>query len=128
MTTNYIKGQDFEILNELPQMGQIEVANSPTGVPTVGGHDWLILDFGQKSKGDLVELGFLFKSEKYKITSTSASCGCTNPTFQSTPDGYQFVNVKFDSSRVTKNVSKWVTLYMDGTTKQKIKINLIINK
>ena len=120
-----IKTQDFELQNLTPQIGGFRLTKPReeyTGFDT----NYLILDLGEKKKGDFATCNFLFNSDVYKITSTGASCGCTNPTFQNTPDG-QVVTVAFNSNLITKNVSKWFTLYLNNSAR-KIKINLLINK
>ena len=120
-----IKNKDFEIQNLTPQIGEFKFTKPQeeyTGFDT----NYLILDLGEKKKGDFATCNFIFKSSKYEITSTGSSCGCTNPTFQNTPDG-QFVTVTFNSNLITKGVSKWFTLYLNNS-ETKIKINLWINK
>lgn len=122
-----IKGKDFEIKNLTPQMGQFKLTDPKkeyTGFDT----NYLVLDMGSKQKGDHATCNFLFTSDTLKITSTGASCGCTKPSFQMTEkDNEQFVTVVFDPRQITKNVSKWFTLYLNGVEKQ-IKVNLVINK
>lgn len=120
-----ITTEKFEIENLTPQIGvfKLKKPNEPyTGFDT----NYLILDLGEKEKGDFSTCNFMFKSDEYKITSTGSGCGCTNPTFQNTDDG-QFVTVIFDSNKITKNVDKWFTLHLNNS-KYQLKINLIINK
>ena len=100
-----IKTNDFEIINNTPQIGDFKLTKLDqeyTGFDT----NYLILDLGEKEKGDFATCNFMFISDVYKITSTGSSCGCTNPTFQNTDDG-QFVTVVFDSKKITKCVIKF---------------------
>ena len=117
--------KDLEIENLTPQIGTFKLTK-PTEEYTGFDTNYLILDLGDKNKGDFTTCNFTFKSDKYKITSTGSSCGCTNPIFQNT-EGGQFVTVVFDSKKITKNVSKWFTLYLNNSESE-LKINLIINK
>ena len=119
------KTETFEILNTTPTMGEFKLTK-PEEEYTGFDKNYLILDMGEKTKQDITTCNFMFKSDTYKITSTGASCGCTNPSFQNTEEG-QFVTVQFKSSLITKNVDKWFTLYLNNSEK-KIKINLWINK
>ena len=123
-----IIGKEYTILNPTPQMARIYTTPKAPAELSVKDNYYYILDFGKKSKGDLVEITLVYDSKDYKITSTASSCGCTDPTFVNTPDGKQTVNIKFDTNRVTQNVSKAFTLYMNGGTQDKIKFQLIINK
>ena len=121
---NIVETESFKITNYTPEICSFRLSKPEenyTGFDT----NYLILDLGEKEKGDFATCNFMFESDEYKITSTGSSCGCTNPTFQNTPDG-QFVTVVFDSSKITKKVSKWFTLSMNNTVK-KLKINLVIN-
>ena len=121
---NIVEIESFKITNYTPEICSFRLSKPEenyTGFDT----NYLILDLGEKEKGDFATCNFMFESDEYKITSTGSSCGCTNPTFQNTPDG-QFVTVVFDSSKITKKVSKWFTLSMNNTVK-KLKINLVIN-
>ena len=128
MEQEIIKGLEFEIINPTPSMATI-YPNKPLTAPlSLLDRNYLILDFGEKTKQDLIEISFVYKSDKFKITSTAASCGCTNPTFRNIEDGSQIVTIKFDSSKVTRNVSKSFSLYMNGTVTQKLAFQLIINK
>lgn len=124
--TNTIQGRDFSIENITPQLATIYPKNQ--NVPYTGfDTNYLILDFGEKNVGDNTTCQFLFRSDTLKIISTGSSCGCTNPVFQDTEEpNKQHVTIKFDSSKVTKNVSKVFTLYVTGN--KKIEFNLIINK
>lgn len=121
-----IKGQEFEIINNLDKVAEIYPVNQNkeyTGFDS----NYLILDFGKKTKNDLVETNFVFKSDKYKITSTGASCGCTRPSFSNLDDGTQLVNIWFDSNKVDLNVSKIFSIKLNNDPSKVIKINLIIN-
>lgn len=118
----------FEIKNLTPEIGTFRATNSDQ--PFTGfDKNYLILDMGTKSVGEFATVNFMFISDEFKITSTGAACGCTKPSFQNTPDG-QFVTVEFDPSKITANVSKWFTLYLNNRADDanRIKINLIINK
>lgn len=123
---NIIKTKEFELINNTPSMAQLYPVNKNQEY-TGFDNNYLMLDFGNKQKGDLVEMNMLFKSEKYTITSASATCGCTNPSVTTNPDGTQLVVVRFDSNKITNNVSKGVSLYLNNTSKV-IKFNLVINK
>ena len=116
---NIIKTEDYSLENLNPTIGIIY--ENPNDSKK------LILDFGRKTKKDLCTCNFIFKSEKYKIVTTSASCGCTNPSFRSTEnDNEQHVTIEFKPSHITNNVSKIASLYLsNGKT---ISINIIINK
>lgn len=87
--------------------------------------DILVVDFGRKTKNDSVVAQFKLNTDKYKITKTGASCGCTEPSFQKLGDGEYVITIEFDKSRVMENVSKWAYLY-DGA--KQMKINVLINK
>ena len=120
-----IKTNDFKIINNTPLICEFKLTK-PNEEYTGFDTNYLILDLGEKEKGDFATCNFMFISDLYKITSTGSSCGCTNPTFQNTDDG-QFVTVVFDSKKITKRVDKWFTLTLNNYLK-KLKINLIINK
>jgi hypothetical protein len=126
MERNTIQGKDFTIENITPQLATLYPKNQNV---EYNGFDtnYLILDFGEKVVGDNTTCNFIFRSDKYKIISSGSSCGCTNPSFQDTEEANkQHVTIKFDSSKITKNVSKVFTLYITGN--HKLEFNLIINK
>ena len=103
-----ITTEKFEIENLTPQIGvfKLKKPNEPyTGFDT----NYLILDLGEKEKGDFSTCNFMFKSDEYKITSTGSGCGCTNPTFQNTDDG-QFVTVIFELEPIVRALVVVVTL------------------
>lgn len=119
--------EDFKIQNLTTQIGEFRITNPDQ---PFNGFDknYLILDMGEKTKGDFATCNFLFKSEKFKITSTGSSCGCTNPSFQNTGENdSQFVTVVFDPNKIEKNVNKVFTLYMNNDQNIRMKINLKIN-
>lgn len=120
-----IKTKDFEIINNTPQMASIYPLNQDVEY-TGFDNNYLILDFGEKKVGDLVEMNMTFRSNDLTIKSTSASCGCTNPILSKIDDNSQLVVVKYDTNRVAKNISKAVTLYLSNG--KKLKFNLIMNK
>lgn len=123
---NKITTPDFSIENLNPQLATIYPQKDNidyTGFDT----NLLVLDFGKKKKGDLTTCNLLFKSDKYQISSTGASCGCTRPTFIKIEEGLYQITVDFDSSKIANNVSKYLTVYLNNNTKS-IKINLVINK
>lgn len=128
MEDNIIKYEDITLKNMYPQISTISVLRDKEGKLTLDEDTVILLDFGKKNIGDLVETMILFDSDKHKITDTSASCGCTSPRFQNTEDGKQVVTIKFDSNKITQNVSKAFTLYLDNKASRKIKFNLVINK
>lgn len=120
-----VKTNNLEFENLTPQIFEFKLTK-PDQEYIGFDNNYLILDLGEKKTGDFATSNFMFRSDEYKITSTGASCGCTKPSFQNTADG-QFVTVAFDPSKITKNTSKWFTLYLNNSVKA-IKINLIINK
>ena len=118
-----IETKSFEIENLTPQICDLTLTFTDREY-TGFNNNYLVIDFGVKSKGDYTTCNLMYRS-KNKITSTSSSCGCTNPTFQNTEDDGQFVTVAFDTNQVARNVSKWFQLHLkDGGV---IKMNLIIN-
>ena len=123
---NILKAKDFTLENVTPQIATL--------YPEIEGKeielsDIIVLDMGQKKRGDLTSTNFIFRSDRYKITSTGATCGCTRPHFQKYEgeENASFVTIDFDSSKVMQNTSKWFTLYVNGLP-QGIRFNLIINK
>lgn len=128
-----LKADEFELQNVTPQIATIY--ESTPGHPNVGFDNYIVLDMGRKNKGDLTSTNFIFRSKKFKITSTGATCGCTRPHFQlmeestwQTPGIPEyFVTVDFDSNLVAQNTSKWFYLYVNNLPKG-IKFNLVINK
>lgn len=122
---NKITSKDFTITNLNEGIATIYPKNKDIEYRSF---DNLVLDFGKKEKGDLTTCNFLFESSDYKITATSSSCGCTSPTFRSTEnENVQHVTISFDSSKITNNVSKVATLYLNNN-KKALKFNLVINK
>ena len=122
---NKIETKDFSIENLNPQIATIYPKLDNVEYNGFSLENPLILDFGKKEKGDLATCNLLFKSEKYKINSTGASCGCTRPTVSQTEDG-QLVTVNFDTNKITNNVRKVVSLYVNNNSAI-IKIMLYIN-
>lgn len=121
-----IQTENFKIENLNPQLASIYPKNSD--VPYTGfDKNHLILDFGEKVKGDLTVciFDYIFNDNQYKIKSTGSSCGCTNPTFISTDEGNQQVKISFDTNKVANKVSKVFTLYLENGNL--IKFNLIMN-
>lgn len=124
MDQNNIQGDGFVIENLTPE---VAVFKKPfdgeyTGFEK-GKH--LVFDYGEKTRNDVLEAQFLFKSDLYKISNTSAGCGCTFPSVVDV-EGGQIVNVRFKSGFVTRNVSKWFTLWLNRDTKV-LKFNLKMN-
>lgn len=124
MDQNNIQGDGFVIENLTPE---VAVFKKPfdgeyTGFEK-GKH--LVFDYGEKTRNDVLDAQFLFKSDTYTISNTSASCGCTNPTVTDV-NGGQIVNVRFKSGFVNRNVSKWFTLWLNRDTKA-LKFNLKMN-
>lgn len=121
-----IVAPDFKIESLTPLIGDFKTSK-PDEPYTGFNKNYLVLDLGKKEKGDFATVNFSFESEKYKITSCGASCGCTKPSFQNI-DGKQVVTVYYDPSKITKNVEKNFTLYLNNDMELKIKSLLIINK
>lgn len=120
-----IKGNGFTIENQYENIASIYPVFSDkeyTGFDA----NYLVLDFGRKTKNDLLEISFLFKSDNLEINSTSASCGCTHPTFKKVEKGIYIVHVEFTKSNLTENVSKVFSLHLNNN--KSLKFNLIINK
>jgi ABC-type xylose transport system substrate-binding protein len=82
------------------------------------------LDFGKKTKDD-VTTAQLKISGDLNITGTDASCGCTHPVLEKINDTEQILTIIFDQYKITNNVSKFVTLIING--KKNLRINLIMN-
>ena len=122
---NKITGNNFTIENINPQLATI-YPQKEDSVYTGFDNNLLVLDFGQKKKGDLTTCNLLFKSDILDINSAGASCGCTKPTFIKVEENTYQVTVAFDSSKITNNVSKYLTLYLSNN--KSIKINLVINR
>ena len=122
METTIIKSIDgFQIENLHPQIATIYPQNKTEEYKK----GLIVLDFGQKKKGDLTTVQL--KVTKLNITGVSASCGCTIPTYQVLDNGDTIVNIVYDSNLINGYVSKYVNLLIDNR-KEEIKINLIINK
>lgn len=113
-----IKTSNFTIENLNPQIAELYLKEN---------EEYFVLDFGKKNKGDLTTVTFIFDSEEDKnIVMTGSSCGCTNPSFSKISKNSQHVVVQYDSSKITNNVSKWVTLTLND--RSVVKINIVINK
>lgn len=123
-----LKTKDFELINPTPNAAKLYLKDENESYEPGSFNNWIVLDFGNKQKGDNVEISFIFKSDKHTISSAGASCGCTTPTVTKINDTEQQVAVRFDTNRITRNVSKWVTLYLNRNTNESVKINLVINK
>lgn len=117
--------EDLKIINLTPQIGIFRLTK-PEKKYTGFDNNYLILDLGEKKKGDFATCNFIFESEEFKITSTGSSCGCTNPSFQ-TIDGKQMVTVVFNPNLIKKDIDKWFTLYFNNDMLSQLKINLLIN-
>jgi len=124
MNQENIQGDGFIIENLTPEIAEFKkpFEGEYTGFDK-GKH--LIFDYGQKKSTDILEAQFLFKSDIYTISNTSASCGCTNPRVTDVTGG-QLVTVRFQSGFVGRNISKWFTLWLNRDTKQ-LKFNLQMN-
>lgn len=86
----------------------------------------LILDFGNKKKGELATVNLKFQGGSFKnITGSSSSCSCTQTNTQKDGDDY-VVTVQYDPNRIAQNISKVIKVIFNGT--RELKINLIINK
>ena len=117
-----ISKKGFTIENLNPQIGKIYPI-SDTSDFTGYDRNILVLDFGKKKLGDLATVSLLF-SEDFKITRTSASCGCTVPSYKVLEDGKKLVTIQFDPYKIANKISKFVYLHNGDDT---FKINLIIN-
>lgn len=123
--SNIIKSEKFSIENLNPQIADLSTKLETSYEP--GGANYLVLDFGQKTNKDVIVATMLYTSDKEnKIRMTGAGCGCTKPSFRNISDTEQHLVIEFDSSKVTNNVSKWVTLTLENS--KVIKINIVINK
>ena len=122
MENTVISKEGFMIENLDPQLATIYPKYPENGYSGFD-NNILVLDFGKKERGDLVECSLKFTGS-INISKTGASCGCTTPNFKKVEDGY-IVHIVFDSYKVTNSVSKVVYVY-DGY--KTLKINLIINK
>ncbi len=120
-----ITGKGFTIENQYPQIATIYPILKDTEY-TGYSNNYLVLDFGQKTAEDLLETNFIFKSNDLKIISTSASCGCTRPSFREVSPGEYLVTVSFDKTKLSQNVSKTFSLQLNNN--KSIRFNLIINK
>lgn len=120
-----ITGKGFTIENTTPQIATIYPIFPDKEFTGYDGN-YLVLDMGTKTKEDLLETGFMFKSDDLKITSTSASCGCTRPTFREVSPGEFYVVVSFDKNQLTQNVSKIFTMILNNN--KSIRVNLLINR
>ena len=121
---NFIKAIDFSIENLTPQIAEIYAKQPNQDID--GSRNYLVLDMGEKKKGDLTTASFRFTSNTLKITSTSASCGCTRPSYQVSGENEYVVTVDFDSNKVANNTSKVFTLYVNNQSRV-IKFNLVMN-
>lgn len=122
---NVIKTDLFEIVNNTPEMAiiyPVKHNEDYTGFDS----NYLVLDFGEKKKGDLIEMNMLFKSETLKVRSASSSCGCTDPTVQKIDDKTWLIVVKYDTNKVANKISKGVSINLSNN--KSLKLNLIINK
>lgn len=122
------EGGKIKITHMLPEVATVYVGKQSGDDLTLDANTLLVLDFGKKKVGDLIETVFLVESETDKVVSTSSSCGCTKPTVSNNQDGTQTIHVKFDSSKITNNVSKVFTFYFDAAGTKFAKFNLIINR
>ena len=125
---NIINGKGFKIENLNPTIGTLYPL-FPDREYTGFDNNTLVLDFGNDRKpGDITTINFLFKSDEYKISTTSASCGCTNPTYRKTENNNEYhVTIEFRSDQITQNVSKWATLYLNNN-RFMLKINVVMNR
>jgi hypothetical protein len=126
--TNTIEGKDFKIDNLNPEIATIYPLFEHKEYTGFDGN-YLVVDFGNNRKpGDLTTVNFIFKSEKYKINSTGASCGCTNPTYRPTENKNEYhVTIEFKSNQITQNVSKMATLYLNNN-QHMLKFNIVMNR
>lgn len=124
---NIVSTEDFTIECITPQVGRIYVSDQDK--PYTGfDKNYLILDYGEKNINDPLTCNLIFTSEKYKINATGSSCGCTDPQLSETEDeNKQQVSVTFSKNKLSKNVEKTFTLYLNNNSKV-LKIILLINK
>ena len=118
-----VSTEGFMVENLYPELATI-YKKFPEQEYTGFDNNILVLDFGKKNRGDLIECSLKFTG-KIKVTRTGASCGCTTPSFKVLENGDTVVNIVFDSFKVTNSVSKIVYVYSGSKT---LKIDLIINK
>ena len=125
---NTIEGKDFKINNLNPEIATIYPLFKDKEYTGFDGN-YLVVDFGNDRKpGDLTTVNFIFQSDKYKINSTGASCGCTNPTYRKTENSNEYhVTIEFRSNQITQNVSKMATLYLNNN-QHMLKFNIVMNR
>ena len=87
-------------------------------------NNFVILYFGKKTRDD-VTTAQLKISGDLNITGTDTSCGCTEPVLERINDTEQILTIIFDQYKITNNVSKFVTLIING--KKNLRINVIMN-
>ena len=122
-----IRGNEFTIENLTESTCSVYPINQNKVYTGDDASNYLVLDFGKKAKGDITIANLRFTSDEYIITSTSVSCGCTSPSYSKLSDNSQLVTIEFDSNKITNNVEKAFTLWLNNNSK-KIKFSLIINK
>lgn len=120
-----ITGKGFTIENLYPTIAKIHPIFTDKEYTGFDGN-FLVLDFGHKTKEDILETSFILRSKDLKIVSTSASCGCTTPSFKAVNPGEYMVTVTFDKNKLSQNVSKTFSLQLN--INKSIRVNLIINK
>lgn len=125
---NKIEGQDFKIENLNPEIASIYPLFEDREYKGFD-NNYLVVDFGNgKKPGDLTTVNFIFKSDKFKITGTGASCGCTNPTYRKTENKNEYhVTIEFRSNQIASNVSKMATLYLNNN-QHMLKFNIVMNR
>ena len=93
---NVIKTSFYELESLNPQIASIY----PEKDNFEENKDYLILDFGRKTKQDITECNIKVKlPEDLLIYSTTASCGCTRPTFKKVDD-YYIVHVLWNEMKI----------------------------
>lgn len=125
--SNIIEGKDFSIENQNPTVATISLAHPDKPLDS---KNYVILDFGDDKKvGDNTVCNFLFRSKTKKITSSSASCGCTKAYFAPTEDPQmQHLTVDYNTYKISKNVSKVATYFFDNGHTEILKFNIVMNR
>lgn len=124
---NIIQGDGYIIENLNPQIATISLLYPDKPMNTKNA---ILLDFGDDRKtGDNTMCSFIIISDTKKVTTTSASCGCTKAYFQGTEDPKkQHLIVDYDTHKITKNVSKLATFFFDNGHTDFVKFNIVMNR
>ena len=125
--SNIIEGKDFTIENQNPTVATISIKYPEKPLDK---NNYILLDFGDDRKvGDNTVCNLLFRSTTKKITSSSASCGCTKAYFAPTEDpNMQHLTIDYDTHKISKNVSKAATYFFDNGHTDQLKFNVVMNR